>query len=47
MLELYSLRPEIRVSSLVQFCTKASTKLRQLFWDGGSINRKFDTCVDT
>ena len=30
----YSLRPKISVSSLVQLCTKASTKLRHIFWDG-------------
>ena len=31
----YSLHPKISVSSLVQLCTKASKKLRHLFWDGG------------
>ena len=33
---LYSLRPKISVLNLVQICTRASTKLRHLFWDGGS-----------
>ena len=31
-----SLRFKIIVAALVQFCTRASTKLRQLFWNGGS-----------
>ena len=30
---IYSLRPKISVLSLVQICTRASTKLRHLFWD--------------
>jgi len=33
----YSLRSKITVVALVQFCTRASTKLRQLFWNGGSM----------
>lgn len=32
----YSLRSKISVSTLIQLCTRANTKLRHLFWDGGS-----------
>ena len=35
LLKMYSLRPKINVSTLVELCTKVSTKLRHLFWDEG------------